>query len=130
MAPVRGSVGSLRPAVAWSRRQRPCCLMTSLLLSSPLVASKREGLARQGTRLPAASIAAQDEADALGGCWRAYVNIVVGFKHLKAAIARDGITAGIAAYNGSGPAAQAYAKSVLRHALVFQEALAKVKVAT
>lgn len=54
----------------------------------------------------------QDEADRLGGCWHPYWNMVVGFRHLRAQIARNGRWAGIAAYNGSGPAAREYADSV------------------
>lgn len=56
----------------------------------------------------------QDDADRLGGCWKPYPNMLVGFRYAAANIKRYGLHAGIAAYNGSGPAAQSYADSVLR----------------
>lgn len=55
----------------------------------------------------------QDEADREGGCWIPRFNIRVGFRHLAANIRRYGLRTGIAAYNGSGPAADHYANSVL-----------------
>lgn len=54
----------------------------------------------------------QDTADRLGGCWKPRYNIQVGLGLLANHIRQYGKTAGIAAYNGSGPAAQAYARSV------------------
>jgi hypothetical protein len=57
--------------------------------------------------------ATQDEADRLGGCWRAKYNVRVGFRTLAANIRQNGLYAGVAAYNGSGAAAKAYARSVL-----------------
>lgn len=50
----------------------------------------------------------QDQADKLGGCWKPEFNMQVGFKLLKDHIQRYGIAAGGAAYNGTGPAAEAY----------------------
>jgi len=52
----------------------------------------------------------QDEADAAGGCWRPYVNMLVAFRHL-ATLRRSMGTWKDAArrYNGSGPAADRYA---------------------
>jgi hypothetical protein len=55
----------------------------------------------------------QDEADALGGCWVPKHNICVGMKVLAGLIAVWGREAGIARYNGSGPAASRYAQQVL-----------------
>lgn len=54
--------------------------------------------------------ALQDDADKVGGCWKAYPNMVVGFRHLKQLIAghNGNLGAGAAAYNGAGPAAVAY----------------------
>lgn len=52
----------------------------------------------------------QDKADKIGGCWRPAPNMHIGFGHLRDLIQRYGITAGAAAYNGSGPAAEAYGK--------------------
>jgi len=55
----------------------------------------------------------QDRADALGGCWRSRINIRTGFITLAALIHAHGEREGIARYNGSGPRAQEYARSVL-----------------
>lgn len=54
----------------------------------------------------------QDRADRLGGCWKPAASIRVGFEQLAGLIAQHGDVQGIASYNGSGPAAQSYAKSV------------------
>jgi hypothetical protein len=67
----------------------------------------------------------QDEADKLGGCWVPVHNITVGFTNLAQGIHRDGLRAGITAYNGSGPAADAYAAWVLGKAGVIQNALGR-----
>lgn len=66
----------------------------------------------------------QDEADAEGGCWVSRFNMRIGFRHLAANIKRNGLRAGIAAYNGSGPAAQRYANSVLALAEEWKHRLA------
>ena len=58
----------------------------------------------------------QDAADALGGCWKPLANMRVGFSHLAEAVRRSGLRAGVAAYNGSGPAADAYAQAVIERA--------------
>jgi soluble lytic murein transglycosylase-like protein len=58
----------------------------------------------------------QDRADKLGGCWNPTINIEVGAQIIADLIKQHGKTAGIAAYNGSGSAAQAYARSVLSKA--------------
>jgi hypothetical protein len=42
----------------------------------------------------------QDEADKLGGCWKPYPNLVVGFRALGANVARWGLHKGLAIYNG------------------------------
>lgn len=55
----------------------------------------------------------QDQADKLGGCWLPSRNIKVGLRVVAQNIKQHGEFAGVAAYNGSGPAAQAYARSVL-----------------
>lgn len=55
----------------------------------------------------------QDEADELGGCWVPRHNIRVGFRVLADNIKREGRFGGIAAYNGVGTAAHAYAADVL-----------------
>lgn len=56
----------------------------------------------------------QDAADKLGGCHVPKFNLRQGFRTLAANIKAHGEHDGIKAYNGSGPAAEAYAKSVLK----------------
>jgi hypothetical protein len=67
----------------------------------------------------------QDEADEQGGCWRPYVNMLVGFEHLAANIRRNGLRTGVRAYNGSGPAAEKYADTVLTRAEQFKKTLGR-----
>jgi hypothetical protein len=69
--------------------------------------------------------AKQDRADSLGGCWQPRFNMRVGFEDLAGNIRRDGLHAGIAAYNGSGPAAQRYADSVLHRRSYWEKVLPK-----
>lgn len=54
----------------------------------------------------------QDLADREGGCWNPTANIRVGLRTLAQNIRAHGQHAGIARYNGSGEAAEAYARSV------------------
>jgi len=56
--------------------------------------------------------ATQDAADRLGGCWRPRFNLRIGFQTLAALIRANGTHEGMKRYNGSGPAAEAYAKSL------------------
>jgi hypothetical protein len=65
----------------------------------------------------------QDQADALGGCWRADANVHVAFLTLAARIHEHGEAAGIARYNGAGPAAEAYSRQVRAAASVWHERL-------
>jgi hypothetical protein len=53
--------------------------------------------------------ALQDEADSIGGCWNWTCNITIGFKTLAGLIRANGLRNGFRAFNGSGPAAEAYA---------------------
>jgi hypothetical protein len=62
----------------------------------------------------------QDEADREGGCWQPRFNMRVGFRHLHYNVVRYGLRAGVKAYNGSGAAADAYARSVLARARVWK----------
>ncbi len=55
----------------------------------------------------------QDQADGLGGCWDWRCNVQVGFQALAAHIRDLGLFGGMGAYNGSGPAAQAYANDAM-----------------
>jgi hypothetical protein len=54
----------------------------------------------------------QDAADKLGGCWNPRYNLQQGFQTLHNNIQSYGKHAGIRAYNGAGPRAEAYANSV------------------
>ncbi len=56
----------------------------------------------------------QDRADRLGGCWRWDVNCRVGFEILADLIHLHGVRDGFRRYNGSGPAAVAYAQKAMR----------------
>lgn len=66
----------------------------------------------------------QDRADARGGChdWR--VNALVGFEILSANITAFGVRNGFRAYNGSGPAAEAYATDAMDKLRVWRDRLA------
>ncbi len=63
----------------------------------------------------------QDEADRAGGCWKPYPNMLVGFRLIRRNIdaRRDAgdpapMRTAVRMYNGSGPAAEAYADDVMR----------------
>lgn len=59
------------------------------------------------TQLTSAGL--QQEAEQAGGCWKPWPNSVVGFHFLKGLFQIHGSAlAGFTAYNGSGPAADAY----------------------
>jgi hypothetical protein len=55
----------------------------------------------------------QDGADHLGGSWNPRANIRYGLRRLDALIDQHGVREGIKRYNGTGPRADAYARSVL-----------------
>lgn len=67
----------------------------------------------------------QDKADRYGGCWVARWNIRVAFEHLAGLIDKHGLRQGIRAYNGSGPAAEHYARVVLRRQQRWHDLFAK-----
>jgi hypothetical protein len=67
----------------------------------------------------------QDQADKLGGCWKPKINIRVGAGVVKQNIATYGRSAGIARYNGSGPAAIAYSVWVRAKAQVWRRRFKK-----
>lgn len=54
----------------------------------------------------------QDDADRLGGCWKPRIQLRKGFRDLRRLILAHGQVHGIERYNGSGPAAVTYSKSV------------------
>jgi hypothetical protein len=66
----------------------------------------------------------QDAADREGGCWRAEVNMRVGFRHLVALVNQHGEADGARRYNGSGAAAEAYSRDLLAKAKVWDAKLA------
>jgi hypothetical protein len=57
----------------------------------------------------------QEEADAVGGCWQPEHNIAVGAHFLAGLVSAHGgnLQAAATAYNGSGPAAEAYGVRVM-----------------
>jgi hypothetical protein len=65
----------------------------------------------------------QDRADARGGCWDWRMNALVGFEILSEKVKGNGIRNGFRAYNGSGPAAEAYADDAMRKLRVWQDRL-------
>jgi hypothetical protein len=65
----------------------------------------------------------QDQADALGGCWTADANVRVALMTLAAQIHAHGEVAGIARYNGTGPAADAYSRVVRANAAIWHARL-------
>lgn len=54
----------------------------------------------------------QDDADKLGGAWVVKYNLRYGFRRLSQLIKQHGTWTGVERYNGSGPNAQAYRRSV------------------
>jgi hypothetical protein len=67
--------------------------------------------------------ATQDAADRLGGCHVPEHNIAVAFDTLAALIKREGVFLGLKHYNGTGPAAELYAHSVMAKARRWHERL-------
>lgn len=65
----------------------------------------------------------QNSADALGGCWLPVPNMRAGFRGLQAMINEYGTYGGFQHYNGSGPAAIAYANSAMSRYAVWQARL-------
>lgn len=84
---------------------------------------KLEGRSNGVGGLQLTSPGLQDEADRLGGCWKVRYNFAVGFHYVVGQIKGHpgNVRAGIASYNGSGPAAQAYADRILELAAHFKE---------
>jgi hypothetical protein len=68
----------------------------------------------------------QDEADRLGGCWVPEHNIHVAAHLVASLIHQYGESVGIERFNGSGPAARAYASSVLSLARLWHSRLSRV----
>jgi hypothetical protein len=72
----------------------------------------------------------QDRADQRGGCFDWRVNCAVGFEILADHIRRLGTRDGFRAYNGSGPAAEAYAKDAMGKLAAWQSRLGGGSLAT
>jgi hypothetical protein len=67
----------------------------------------------------------QDRADRLGGAWKPYPNMLVGFRHLAELHRATGSwTAAAHEYNGGGAAAEAYAAEMAGNLEHMREALA------
>jgi hypothetical protein len=66
----------------------------------------------------------QDDADGIGGCWKARAQLCVGFRVLASSIRERGEREALMAYNGPGPRAEPYADDVLRLATRWQRILA------
>jgi hypothetical protein len=76
---------------------------------------RKAGLGMQGVGYTQLTwYALQDSADRLGGCWKPYPNLVVGAGNLKRLCNLYGKEKGAAAYNGTGPAAEAYGRDFVR----------------
>lgn len=52
----------------------------------------------------------QNEADALGGCWRPEINCRVGFRILKNYVSLYGVRDALSRYNTGGPGETAYSR--------------------
>lgn len=77
-------------------------------------ARRKQGMGMQGVGPQQITWwATQDLADSMGGCWKPNINIYVGLSLLAQNIRTYGHHSGVARYNGSGAAAENYARSVL-----------------
>jgi hypothetical protein len=65
--------------------------------------------------------ALQVEAQRLGGCWVPQLNCDVGFHFLHGLMVDYGTEGGYRAYNGSGPAADAYAERAMRWEAIWHD---------
>jgi soluble lytic murein transglycosylase-like protein len=65
----------------------------------------------------------QDAADRAGGCWKPRYNIRTGFRLLRSLIKQYGTAEGVRRYNGSGPRAEAYKRSVLERRVKWRRRL-------
>jgi hypothetical protein len=68
----------------------------------------------------------QDQADARGGCWDWRVNCAVGFDLLATQIRTKGVQDGFRAYNGAGPAAEAYGRDAMARLGIWRPLLSGV----
>ena len=86
-------------------------------------ARRNSGMQPQGcgiTQLTSPSL--QIEAEKAGGCWVPFYNCVIGFHFLRGLFVSHGSAlGGFTAYNGSGPAATAYAERAVSRTAQIQE---------
>jgi hypothetical protein len=71
------------------------------------------------------SVTLLDDADQLGGAWDIVHNLEVGFHYLRGLMDEHGVRDGFMHYNGSGPAAEAYANAAMEHLTTFQAVIAE-----
>lgn len=69
----------------------------------------------------------QDAADRRGGCWKVKPNMEVGFAFVHGLILRYGPFEGFRHYNGSGPAAFAYAERAMARAKAWEARLGAIR---
>ena len=142
-----GPVCGSRSRARCSRRRRPAATTSSATTATgtATTSSRRAtapsrsprsstGSTRPSARRPACRRASgpcqltfipfQDQADALGGCWKPANNIRIGFKVLADNVKRSGEATGVMRYNGSNDAARAYSKDVLARARKWDAILA------
>ena len=72
----------------------------------------------------------QEQADKAGGCWDPAANMRVGFAHLAGLIRSHGLHDGFRRYNGSGPAAVAYANDAMHRLGTWRGRLAGAPIAS
>jgi hypothetical protein len=92
-------------------------------------AFRERGLGAQGVGVTQLTFPPfQDQADALGGCWKVRNQLRVGYQVLAGLIAAHGVRGGLAAYNAGSPGSTAglkYAASVLRRRRRWKQVLAQ-----
>lgn len=71
----------------------------------------------------------QREAEKLGGCWKPYYNMIVGFVFLHQLQQENGRQEGFRAYNGSGPMAVEYAQRAIERSSIVHNALVRAGLA-
>lgn len=67
----------------------------------------------------------QDQADKIGGCYKPYANLVVGFRLMKNLIAQHGKQGGAQRFNGAGTAAEEYGRDWVRRQENWNDKLTK-----
>lgn len=90
---------------------------------------RNQGLGPQGVGVTQLTFPPfQDEADALGGCWKVRNQLRVGYRVLAEAISAHGVRGGLATYNAGNPSSSAgleYAAKVLTRRRRWKQVLAQ-----